>query len=388
MFKEIYKIDKKGKTRVWNVVVDGDTYTVSTGIKDMGQTHNPTTVKGKNIGKKNETTPEQQAIKEATAKRIKQIDRQGYVEDLKDFGQNFSVQLASNYVKTPTKCVKNSTEKMWYQIKLDGLKGYFEDGKMMSRKAVEYEKVSMYLKNELGHMKAYLIHEHNMINPIIDGELFINERFWLEDLNSIIKGGETLSGNDKDGDRFETIGPENVRFHICNIYDETIKDKTYGDIIPILQHALFTNMQDRHKLHLCVSNPFDFDRIEDYMDDMDDLNQEGIVIYMDTCYKAGKHNGLWKVKRMEDAEWEITGFKETKTLTEKDGTKVKQYQHVCITLNGMKFAVRMEGNNKHRQDIGTGKDIGKLLKIRYQGLYKTTKPVFPVGVVTRLPEDI
>ena len=82
MFKEIYKIDKKDNTRVWNVVVEGDTYTVSTGIKDMGQTHNPTKVTGKNIGKKNETTPEQQAIKEATAKRTKQIDRQGYVEDI------------------------------------------------------------------------------------------------------------------------------------------------------------------------------------------------------------------------------------------------------------------------------------------------------------------
>jgi len=276
---------------------------------------------------------------------------------------------------------------MWYQIKLDGLKGYFEDGKMMSRKAVEYEKVSMYLKNELGHMKAYLIHEHNMINPIIDGELFINERFWLEDLNSIIKGGEILSGNNKDGNQFTKVGPEDVMFHVCNIYDDTTKDMIYGDMIPILKDALLIN-NDYERLFLCVSNPFDFDRIEYHMDEMGDLNQEGIVIYMDTCYKEGKHNGLWKCKRMQDAEWKIVGFKETKTLTDTSGNKVKQFQHVCETESGEEFSVRMEGNNKHRESIGSGKDIGKLLKIRYQGLYKTTRPQFPVGVVTRLPEDL
>lgn len=386
MFKEIYKIDKKGKTRVWNVVVEGDTYTVSTGIQGMGQTHNPTKCIGKNIGKKNETTPEQQAIKEATSKRTKQIDRQGYVEDLKDFGQNFSVQLASNYVKTPAKCKKNATENMWYQWKLDGLKGYYEDGKMISRKGVEYEKVSQYLLDELAHMKNYLIKYCGMVNPVIDGELFINNRFWLEDLNSVIKGGETLSGNNKDGKSFVKIGPDDVTLHICNIYDETTKDMTYGDIIPILNDALFKNEYER--LHLCVSKPFYFAQIEDYMDESEDRNDEGIVIYMDTCYKEGKHDGLWKVKRMEDAEWVITDTKETKTLTEKDGTKVKQFQHVCVTESGEEFAVRMEGTNAHRESIGTGKDIGKLLKIRYQGLYKTGKPQFPVGVTTRLKEDI
>jgi len=386
MFKEIYKIDKKGKTRIWNVVVDGDTYTVSTGIQGMGQTHNPTTCIGKNIGKKNETTPEQQAIKEATSKRTKQIDRQGYVEDLKDFGQDFSVQLASNYVKTPTKCVKNSTEKMWYQYKLDGLKGYFEDGQMMSRKATVYEKTSDLLIKECKHLHNYLINKFGMVNPIIDGELFINNRFWLEDLNSVIKGGETLSGNDKSDNPFVGFGPDDVKLHICNIYDETIKDKNYEDIIPIIEKCMIDNEYER--LNRCKSLEFHFDFLDNYMDMADLREDEGIVIYMNTLYKAGKHDGLWKNKRMQDDEWKITGYKETKTLTEKDGTKVKQFQHICATESGEEFAVRMEGTNLHRQEIGTGKDIGKDLKIRYQGLYKTSKPQFPVGVTTRLKEDI
>jgi hypothetical protein len=352
----------------------------------MGQTHNPTTVKGKSIGKRNETTPEQQAIKDATSKRTKQIDRQGYVEDLNDFGQKFSVQLCSNYTKTPAKCVKNATDKMWYQVKLDGLKGYYEDGKMMSRKAVEYEKASVYLKNELDNMRNYLIDTYGMVNPTIDGELFINNRFWLEDLNSVIKGGETLSGYDKDGTAFENVGPENVQFHICNIYDETLKDKTYGDIIPILKDKLMEKLYGR--IHLCTSYPFKFDDLEEYMGDMVIKKQEGIVIYMDTCYKAGKTNNCWKCKRMQDAEWKITGFKETKTLTDTSGNKIKQFQHVCTTLNGEEFSIRMTGNNKHRQDIGTGKYIGKLLKIQHQGLFKTGKPVFPVGITVRLLEDL
>jgi hypothetical protein len=91
---------------------------------------------------------------------------------------------------------------------------------------------------------------------------------------------------------------------------------------------------------------------------------------------------------MQDAEWRIVGTKETKTITEKDGTKVKQFQHVCETKSGVTFAVRMEGTNAHRETIGSGKFVGKLLKIRYQGLYKTGRPQFGVGVTVRLEDDI
>jgi hypothetical protein len=382
MLTPVYKIDKKGNTRIWQVIVNGDSYTVSTGIDGMGMTNSVTKCKGKSIGKKNETTPEQQALKEATAKRTKKIDREGYTENLDTYEQPFSVQLCSNYVKTPAKCIKNATPLMWSQNKLDGLKGYFKSGKMHSRKDTVYEKVHQSLINKCKVFSDHLIKERGMKHPVIDGELFINNKFWLEDLNSIVKGGETLSGFDKAGNMFDYIGPEHVNLHICNVYDDTVKDLNYEDIIPFVAEA------KQFGLHYCQSFPFEFAHTEQDLSKAIDDGDEGIVIYMNRPYKKGKHDGVWKVKNMKDAEWPIVGFKETKTITEKDGTIITQFQHVCATDEGVEFAVRMEGTNKHRETIGTGQYIGKLLKIRYQGLYKSTRPQFPVGVAVRLRDDL
>lgn len=384
MLTPVYKIDKKGNVRKWMVIVEKNEYTVSTGIDGMGMTNSITKCKGKSIGKKNETSPAEQALKEATAKRTKKIDREGYTEDLSTFKQPFSVQLCSNYVQTPAKCVKNATPLMWEQNKLDGLKGYFKGGEMRSRKGVEYEKIHSSLLDKCKAFHDHLVTKYGLKNPVIDGELFINNTFWLEDLNSVIKGGETLSGFDKAGIQFTDIGPEHVNFHVCNVYDETVKDLNYEHIIPLVSQA-------RHfDLNYCHSFLFpSFDIIEESMDRATVRDgDEGIVIYMNTPYKAGKHNGVWKVKRMKDAEWRIVGFKKTKTITEKDGTKVRQYQHICETDSGEQFAVRMEGTNAHRETIGSGKYVGQLLKIRYQGLYKTGIPQFGVGVTVRLEEDI
>lgn len=380
MIKKLYKIDKRGNTRIWQVEVTNNEYKISTGIDGMGLTHSYNVCEGKNIGKKNETTGNEQAIKEAKSKIKRKMDREGYVENVEDYGQEFSVQLCSNYSKTPKKCVKNATEKMWYQYKLDGLKGYYKDGKIYSRKGTVYEHISESLLNECKFVYDSLKEKFDLKNPILDGELFINNKFWLEDLNSIISGGETLSGYDKDGNQFENIGPDDVKFHLCNVYDDTLKNANFENVIPILESV--NNVQITHM----KSQPFNFDEANYYLETSIKNGDEGIVIYMNTPYKAGKHDGVWKYKIMKDDEWPIVDFKKTKTLTEKDGTKVDQFQHVCECKSGVRFAVRMEGTNKDREEIGTGKYIGKLLTIRYQGLLKSGKPQFPVGVSIR--EDL
>ena len=229
MNKTLYKIDKKGNTRIWQVQVENDTIKVSTGIKDMGLTHSYTTCKPKNVGKKNETTAEQQALKEALSKYDKKINREGYAENLDTYEKPFSVQLCSNYSKTPKKCIKNATDKMWFQYKLDGLKGYYKDGKMYSRKGTVYNHIDKNLLMECQLICDELKEKFDLENPILDGELFINNNFWLEDLNSIVSGGEIITGKNKKEVPFTSIGPKDVSFHVCNVYDDTLKDKKFNE---------------------------------------------------------------------------------------------------------------------------------------------------------------
>ena len=65
--KTLYKKDSKGKVRQWDVSVSDSTITVSSGLLDGKKTSQVTACKGKNIGKANETSPEEQALLEAQA---------------------------------------------------------------------------------------------------------------------------------------------------------------------------------------------------------------------------------------------------------------------------------------------------------------------------------
>lgn len=82
-FPTLYKIDSKGKIREWSIIVEGNTYTQIYGIKDGKMQHVSTEIKvGKNIGRANETTAEEQCRAEAESLWKKQRDRKGYTEDI------------------------------------------------------------------------------------------------------------------------------------------------------------------------------------------------------------------------------------------------------------------------------------------------------------------
>jgi hypothetical protein len=81
ILKTLYK--KNGdKVQKWSIEVDGGKYRTIEGFVDGAMTTSEwTQCVGKNIGRSNETTPEQQALKEAGAKNRLKQDK-GYKEDI------------------------------------------------------------------------------------------------------------------------------------------------------------------------------------------------------------------------------------------------------------------------------------------------------------------
>lgn len=105
------------KVRVWKCWTEGATVVVEHGQLDGKQTSKRYDAQAKNIGKANETTPEQQALLEADAKVVKQL-KSGYfktIEEAKSFKPFFPMK-AQNY--------NDHSEKVKYpcymQPKLDG----------------------------------------------------------------------------------------------------------------------------------------------------------------------------------------------------------------------------------------------------------------------------
>jgi hypothetical protein len=137
-------LDSKGNTRIWGVEVINNTVIVKHGILDGKIQTKDTICKAKNIGKSNETTPQEQAILEAQSKWTKQILREDYAENIEDCGKQTRPMLALDYRKVPHR-VNWSVAIM--QPKIDGVRllcGFhwdykdFNEFETMSRKGDSY----------------------------------------------------------------------------------------------------------------------------------------------------------------------------------------------------------------------------------------------------------
>ena len=129
--------DSKGAIREWEISVSGSTITVLHGTKDGIKTK--TTEKiivGKNIGKKNETTREQQANLEAKSKWTKKRDS-GYSENILDSNKSYRPMLANEFKKHKEK-VKYP---VYVQPKLDGYRMIYNGpkDKILSRTGKEFD---------------------------------------------------------------------------------------------------------------------------------------------------------------------------------------------------------------------------------------------------------
>lgn len=79
-FPVLFSIDKSGKRRHWSVTVTGDTVTSVSGLETGKKITTNRQYSGKNVGKKNETSPEQQAELEAYKDWVKKVEK-GYLPD-------------------------------------------------------------------------------------------------------------------------------------------------------------------------------------------------------------------------------------------------------------------------------------------------------------------
>lgn len=143
--KILYKYTTKGQAQQWQIVVEGDKfYTIEGMVGGKLTTSLPTICKGKNIGKKNETTPEEQAILEAKAKHQKKIDA-GYNEVITHEKKFFQPMLA---YECNVEKLDFENEEYYAQPKLDGLRADNEGGKITSRNGKPYVSVPHLSQND------------------------------------------------------------------------------------------------------------------------------------------------------------------------------------------------------------------------------------------------
>lgn len=87
VFKKLYAKSSIGKIKIWEIVADGNTMIIRNGYEDMKMAEQKKIIKGKNIGRSNETTDEQQCELECQSKWQKKVDEQYTTDkdDIKDY---------------------------------------------------------------------------------------------------------------------------------------------------------------------------------------------------------------------------------------------------------------------------------------------------------------
>jgi DNA ligase-1 len=367
--KTLYSVSKTGKTLVWSASIatapnrDGHLeITVVSGQESGKKVSKVRLVKGgKNLGRSNETSVEEQAEIELERLYKKQYDG-GYVDDVtkvsatKQVGDVKKPQLAAKY---PEKAKKlGSDDRVITQPKIDGVRCFItqtEEGvQFTSRTGKPITSVPRIVSALNDKMK---------VGDILDGELYI-EGYDLQDILSVISPTKNL--------KLEEL--TKVKIYWYDYIPEGKESESYETRFLNADFKFNSEVIDKIE-----SKPFNKETLESVFDEYIEAGFEGMMLRsIDSAYKFGRRSDtLLKYKKMETDEFEIVD------IITSDQDEAPRF--VCDLRNGNTVTVRLVGDKGSNMKYLEDKDnyIGSWLTIKYQTWTKTGSLQFPVGEMIR-----
>lgn len=292
----LYKSSKKGKTQQWQVFTDGNTfYTVEGQVGGKLTTSKPTVCLGKNIGKKNETSPEDQAISEAKSKHQRKLDK-GYSETLGEGFQFFEPMLAKDYKDKETgitypwviTLMNNPKVRKFAQPKLDGLRTINQNGELSSRGGKNFVTCPHLTQDKV----------------ILDGELYNHE--FKHDFNAIVSMIKQGKPSEEDLEHAK-------KYAQMWVYDFPGKEGVFSERYKALQDWFKTNKNPSLKLVETIEIKSE-DDLKVVHKRLKALGYEGTIVRFDLAdyEKDTRATQLVKYKDFIDEEFKILGYEEGK----------------------------------------------------------------------------
>jgi ATP-dependent DNA ligase len=367
-FPPLFGDSKLGKFKKWTVTVedrDGVGVIITSHGYEGGkfQTNERLVTVGKNLGKKNATTPVTQAISEAQAVWNKKKDA-GYSAT----PSSEETTAAEAAIPLPmlaqdfNKRGKHIVFPCFAQRKLDGVRCVAIAGRgLFSRNGKPSSRHLTHIVTELSRLPA---------GTVLDGELYSDDLTFQEVVGLVKK--ETLREGDAE---------KMSKIYLC-VYD-TIRDGTNAERNAWLSELLATHSFTAVRLLPTVSCS-SLDEVKTLHAAYVAEGYEGLILRNTAgLYNVGfRSSDLQKYKEFEDAEYSVVGFKEG------DGIEKGCVIWMCRTADGKEFAVRPRGTREDRcaAFLTGGTMIGKPLTVRYQELTTDGIPRFPVGIAFRTYE--
>jgi len=364
MFPELQSKSTTGKSMMWSVRVferDGHGVIETThGYVDGKKQINEKVIsEGKNIGKKNATTPLQQATNEARTAWTKKKES-GYssiesIESKESKGKGIdedvpSPMLAHDYCKRG----KSISFPCFVQRKFDGTRCVSTSKGLFSRNRKSYPHLN------------HIVDEINKLPFILDGELY-SDTLTFQEIVGIVKK-ETL----KKGDEEKQL---QIKFHVYDIIDSIPYEQRYANLQLLFKKYKFKHLE-LVKTDVCESEEKMKELHAQYVAE----GYEGIMLRnKQGLYKNARSVDLQKYKEFFDDEYEVVNYKEG------EGQESGCVLWVCKTAEGKIFNCRPRGTREDRVELykNGSNYIGKKLTVRFQELTDDKVPRFPVGIAFR-----
>jgi ATP-dependent DNA ligase len=373
----LYKKTATGAIQKWDIRVEcldpsgpGTIVTMWGQVDGEVQETRDVIAKGKNTGKKNETTAYQQAVAEAQAKWLKQ-KKKGYVESVEQAqaGEIDKEVIEGGIVPMLAHKYRDHQAKVVYPVlvqpKLNGHRGI---AIVNDAGATLWSRTRKLITSVPHITEALKLLPRNPGEELIfDGELYSHKPDDFEKLTSGLRSQEPS---------------EQSALAEYHIYDFPSQG--------ILQFS------DRHDL--LVGLLFDCPSCIKLVETEVVQSTEGMLEYFQGCLERGyegcmirkpsslyenkRSANLLKVKEMEDAEFKIVGVKAGR------GKMADKGIFICLADNGETFDVKMKGKMENLIQYlqFPEKFIGKQLTVAYQALSCYGTPLFGVGL--RIKEDL
>jgi len=366
--KEIYKIDSKGKLRVYFIEQDGAKYRMVTGIKDGALVRSKwTEAKGKNIGKSNATTDEEQASLEIKARYRKKLE-QDYADTIE------KAKLGPTFFKPMLAYEWNETIDKYKEFpliadpKLDGMRMTIAaDLIPISRKGKEIV-VADHIASEL---EWFFDHYPDIV---LDGELYNHD--YKDNFNDLMKIARRTKPSAED----IKLAHENLQFHVYDMFDKKDTEMSASErklwllnnlpILPSIKLVPFHVVEDQEDLQIMIDKHLD----EGY---------EGTIVRHYTApYINNRTKYLLKIKEFITEEFPIID------ILNGEGNMSDIAGRIIVDVEGKEVGCGIRGDWKYRAELLQNKTdyLGEDATVRFFEKTPDGSLRFPVVIDINRPD--
>jgi len=360
VFNKLFQRNTNGSVQEWQIFVSGNSFYTVSGKKDGKLVESsPTTCEGKNIGKANETTPEQQCMLEAQAKYKKKLES-GYRETLEGIDSTGLLEpmLAKEY--------KNYFAKLQFPVisspKLDGVRVNATKAGLFSRNGKPFISVP--------HIqKALEPFFEKFPDYVLDGELYNPEyKDNFDKIISLVRRQKPTTEDLKESqdkiqfwifDTFSLDGREKLTSHERKQFVKWTCDDLSAECVVALEYTVCNTQEELDA------------KYGEYLE----AGVEGQMINSSTAmYQHKRTQDLLKRKEFQDEEFEVLD------IISGTGNREGCGKLIC-KISDDTFDCSVKGNVEYLQELLLNKHlyIGKMATVKFQNYTPHGKPRFPIA---------